>query len=358
MKHLKKWGQLSENLEFKTLYHASPYKFEKFRNSDTFFSEVPKFAIEYAEEKSFDAAMDEEANLYTVKLLDCQIFDINKEEDYAKMHKVLPDKVSYHYNNFGFSASVKKDEIMYNMKGVDMEIPNEEAVNANIGDIIPDPEYNRDSLLVLKKDDKYAYCADYKNYRQNIEEVLSKTYNLFGRTPDKWRKDIFQPVVDYIIGYMKTNDIKDDFDKYKTFNSFFKGDLKPTIKKLYTECEEEYRKVLLEKGYCSKVPISSFEIELHDTWRFYENTTVLGAIKQLGYDGYVAKEKKHFTYNIFHPNRCVEMVSYQFPVGYEFSSMDEYRKYQKIYHELYLQDKKIDRVDAYKAYKASYASSK
>ena len=93
MKHLKYYKTFERILADFTLYHGSPYLFENFKNRTTYFSDNPKFAWEYADEKSFDAAMDAEPIIYKCKL-NGEIFDATIDEHLQKL-----DKVSNNYIN-------------------------------------------------------------------------------------------------------------------------------------------------------------------------------------------------------------------------------------------------------------------
>ena len=52
----------------KIVYHASPYIFQSFKETNTFFSENIKFATEYSESKSIEQGIDYDTNLYICEL--------------------------------------------------------------------------------------------------------------------------------------------------------------------------------------------------------------------------------------------------------------------------------------------------
>ena len=360
MKYIKKFNTflLKENKTDKILYHASPYIFADFKDTDTFFSETKEFAIDYSNQKSFDSGLDNEPNLYTVQL-HCEIFDINNKTDYDKLNHILPEKVSYYYNDFGFSGEVPKEDLLYNMKGFELITPDEKISKLNVGDNFPDPSYEIDKLLIIKKDDNYIYTTNLRHYKDKIESVFRNTYDpsYSSLNGDFKVREIFKPVInltkDYINDIIENDKTKsiygDGIVIYRNIISDSPKIDKSFLKKwndLYKECEEKYRNYLIDKEYYSKFHIKETVVPLHDTWRFYENETIIEAIKKLNYKGYVAKEKNVKTYNIFDPKINVSIIEYEFPEGYKFKSIEEYRDFKRFYEESYKKDK-ISRYDAY-----------
>ena len=355
-KHLKSYlSFIKEAVQSKILYHGSPYRFESFIPKTTFFSDDKQFAIDYSEQKSFEGAMDSEPNLYTVEV-NGNIFDANNPKELNELSKHLPSKISYTYNNFGFSGEVDKKEFLLNLKGYDIIEPIEDINTLEIGDTFPDPNYPVEDFLVVKKDNEHIYTLDQKNLDREIEKVLSK---------DKRIKEIVEP---FAVSNEGRKYVPEHL--YKAYITTFDkgGDWlgKPSKEELErfnnvrTSIKEEVIENRIERKYTKKFVLKPTEIELDDTWRFYENDTVQKAIKKLGYDGYVALESKKKTYAIFDPSKTVEVKSYEFPLGSKFTSLDQRKRYLEFDKKIYdmIKDKEnymkislhMDRFDIYRAF--------
>ena len=355
MKYIKPF-HLFETKTSKILYHGSPYIFKDFKNRETFFSDTPKFAIDYAEQKSFDSELDSEPNLYTVEVF-AKIFDINKEEDYKKIYPLLPEKIEYSYNDFGFTGKAEKEEFLFNMKGFEHIEPEKEAIETPIGGKFPNPEYQAEKYIVLFKDNKYCYVELERTYHDDIYDVLQTSYNRDYLYSYKQKiKEIFNPLIELLKNYLDSA-VGDKYeDSYKKVELYQKITHSPQLvdkkfmdeyNKLFSMCEQEYRKFLVDNDYCRKFILKPKVIELSDTWRFYENETITETIKKLGYCGYVAKEKKVNTYNIFNPNESCRIIKYEFSRGYEFDTFEEYKKFITFANEQY----KKNKYDSYESYK-------
>lgn len=326
--YITSFSKYFENKSELILYHGSPYVFENFKNETTFFSKTEEFARRYADTKSFDYALDREPNIYKVKV-DGNIFDINNPEHEKKLRPLLPEKIKYVYNNFGFDAQEDKEEFILNMKGYYTNKPYKEAVEAEVGDEIPDPTYPVDKFLVVKRDNEYVYTIDKKSFNRKLDipYYLSSS------------KDYQKPIVEFLKKY-----IKDDYDGYAhegiwriyihlfhNGKSYFDID-KPEQKyldefnRLYSKMREDVINEFIKEKYYKRWNIETKVQELSDSWRYYENDTILPTIQKLGFDGYVAKEEKVNTYAIFHPNKTVEILEYDLYYG-SFDSWDEVKSY-------------------------------
>ena len=348
------------------LYHGSPYVFKDFRDSMAFFSKTPKFAVRYSEQKSQDYVLDREANLYEVRVKPgVKIFDINNKEDEQKIRKLLPSEIEFSYNNFGFTAKLDKEEFILNMKGYYTNSPDEEAVGKNVGDTfdvkIAMSQYEK--YKVYDKNDEYIYAFRVESLNRLIREITDHTYS---------KKEPYGDMINFIKSYINDNTdekwISDQIfmiylNLFQTDRNIFGLD-KPNEKyqkefdKLYQELTEKLTEILIKKGYGKKFNITERTDELTDTWRYYENMTILDSIGKLGYDGYVAKEDNILTYAIFDPQNSVDIIEYNIPVWREFKSWDEYLDFIRYDKKLYdiLKDNRdllmvYDRHQLYKNWK-------
>jgi hypothetical protein len=335
--------------EYKTdkyLYHGSPYVFEKFKERHTFFSESKDFSLNYGNTKSFEQGLDNETNIYTVKVK-CDFFNIHDGNDERKLRNALPDKIRYSYNNFGFSTEEEKDEMILNMKGF-MSVPAyKPAIDAKVGDTIPGRDYEKDVYKIFKKDKKYAYAYDVKNFDYDIAPgKIMKSY-----------QDVYKSVKSFINSYIEIHrkEIQgyyNDYVKADIINSFldnnFKMYPKPSEEKvkefnsLYKDMVDTLLGERIKKGYFKKFNIVDIKEKLIDTWRFYENDTVTKAIIELGYGGYISQENKKKTYVVFDPTKDVEIVKYEIPEGREFDSWEDYTQYKEYDKKLYNYIQSVD----------------
>ena len=333
-------GIINEEEKRMILYHGSPYIFQKFKDTTTFFSETEKFAIDYSEQKSLDYALDEEPNIYKVEVL-TNLFDINNPNDYKLLASKLPNEVEYVYNNFGFTAKVDKNEILENLKGFDTIEPYKPAVKAKIGDEIPNPEYTVEKYIIVKKDNDFAYGYSKKSYQRMIDNLTTRIIDLKGGYTQEYKNisEEFQSKVKEIYSkdlnkkFVYDNDISaaiyDSLNNSNYKMTELSDDSLNEINTLYHKAIEDIKSLLPNMEYLKKFVLKKTKIELSDTWRFYENENVSSLIKKLGFGGYVAKERKVKTYAIFHPNRDVRILEYQFPQGISFNSWEDYQKYKQ-----------------------------
>jgi hypothetical protein len=311
MKYIFPFHKFNEAASRRILFHGSSKVFDKFKPM-CFFSEKPQFAIDYADQKSMDYADDSDCYLYTVKLSnECRIFNIHNEEDYKRLEAILPDEISYTYNDFGFSAKEEKAEFMLNLKGFYTNKPEDGIEKVNVGDKIPDPSYNREFLIVYKKDENFVYTYAEKSLQYEIDD-RKRPYT-----------DEYKPLYKFIEAYIKEFEASERYISTDTIKAFeyvlmhgekaYYGTVDPPkekvteFHKLYAEYKKTLINKIIDKGYTDKFNIKTTIDPVGDTWRFYENPTVAKAIEKIGYDGYVAVEKKHNTYLIFRPDIHVEI---------------------------------------------------
>jgi hypothetical protein len=341
MKYLKYYEQLLEKkLSTKRgeiLYHGGLDYFSKFKNSISFFSETYSFAEDYASTKSMDMAADKEPIVYKVKFTG-NIFDINNTKCYQEMKSKLPRKIKYTYNNFGFDEEISKQEMLFHLKGNYIETPLEGINDKKIGDEIKEQiamsQYNY--WIVYKKDDEFVYSYSKEDYNRQISGIFEDGYSSW--THDG--KQIFKPLLEFIRGlnkgkYMGNADIKmyyytlmmPDKHGWWTVERDFSAEEKKEFKKINKECEEKLKEYIIGK-YTKKFLRVTQKGELIDTWRYYENETITDIIQELGYDGYIAKEKKVNTWAIFEPDKTIKIVKFYLPHG-EFDSAEKVKEYNK-----------------------------
>jgi hypothetical protein len=322
----------------KVLYHGSPYIFENFFPKATFFSTNREFAENYSNQKSMDAAMDSQTNIYTVKVLG-DIFDIENEKELDKLYEALPSEIEYTYNNFGFNAKVDKDEFIMNMKGYDIIEPIDGIKDMEIGDTFPDPSYARDTFVIVRKTDKHAIVLNQDNLNREINSKMNEDPRItelvdtFGRRIKGDRYSNTEHYLYFLDSLMRGGNkmgvpSKDEVEEFK---------------KIESEIESSAIDDKLEKKYGKKFVLDSTKIKLDDTWRFYENEIVYESIKKMGYDGYVALENKEKTYCIFDPSKTVEIISYEFPIGHKFESFKDREKYLDFSKEIH---KRVNNIDS------------
>jgi hypothetical protein len=356
----------------KVLYHGSPYRFDEFKNVPTFFSETPNFAVDYANQKSMDQAMDNDANLYTCKVK-TEIFDITNPEYYKYIESKLPEKIKVYLTNFPIDTEIEKADLLEYLTGYAVDEPLEQFVNADIGDKIPDPSYKYENFIVVKKDEDYVYTISEKSYNDILRKAFTEDTSLRFYSDRKYTK-VFEPLRDFlkeyinkVIGkntrYFGENELKsyamvfNDPDKHTWLQ--IETPSEESIKRfndLYEQGKKELIDVFIEEEYYKKWNINPERRKLKDTWRYYENETVQTILMNSGFGGYIALENNEKTYLIFEPAKTVEIIKYQFG-GYEFDGVEDYNNYIKYYNELYkLGKEKGIRVSyPYKYYKQNFS---
>ncbi len=282
------------------LYHGSLSDFNEFKNTTTFFSDEKKFALDYANRKSFESGLDSSPILYTCKVRG-DIFDINDKSDYDKLYNNLSDE-NYIYNLFGMkSRSIDKDEFILNLKGF-QTIP-AFGLDLNIGDTFPNPTYKPEIYKVAETDDDYIYAYLTKDYNYEYNKLVLKDKDLHNFIVQfmKSRKDAYYndfAILSYIEMFenggksnYRQEPTKEEMDEFNRLYSLFEVTLNEHMKKYY-------------RKFTRKDKI----VKLSDSWMYYENNNVDDILKKLGYCGYVATEKGFKTYAIFNPNKSVEII--------------------------------------------------
>ena len=308
MKYLK----IFEKFTSMILYHGAPFEFKKFKDQITFFSTSARFAEDYAVQKSQENQMDADIHLYKVEF-NGDIFNINDEEDFNKLKEVLPDSKIRVHSYFGMGQDLDKDEILLNMKGFYSFKPIEAMKDKNIEEEF---YWNGENYYVLDKTKEKILITPSRHIRYDMENAASaelkygdenKNRHLF----DNWRKyikDIAEKCTGKSISdlnarkfwYWNTQMDKKFVHLNLTDEEIQEGE------RLYNDAKNKIIELNKEHGeWYSLIPCIE---ELGDTWVYFENETVAQSIKNLGYDGYVAREKEKLTYAIFEPNKTTKII--------------------------------------------------
>jgi predicted DNA-binding protein len=214
------------------------------------------------------------------------------------------------------------------MSGYYIKEPVDEIKNVRIGDMF-DLKINfsqSNTYKVLDIDDEYVYTFNYTNFENEIDSLMR--FKKSGYFVDSPMKKHIDELENFLIAYIKehTNNrrVSDELkslyatqfinggkdNSYGTeeisdsdinqFNDLYNKFIDDCIQ--YNKDENEY---FVEKY--NKIPQ---KLELANTWTYYENKTVITAITDMGYGGYVAKENSENTYNIFNPKKSVKILSH------------------------------------------------
>lgn len=347
MRYLKQYKTFEKHEDGLTLYHGGLEggydeetdknqfnKFDKFRNNIAYFSDNPKFAIDYADTKSSDMGLDASIWLYTCKFSG-NLFRYNSKEDMDKLIPLIPEKVNVRHGTAWFlDHDFDKEYMIKILQGINVIEPVDYIAKAKIDDLVPDPTYKSDKMLVINKDSDYVYTImlkEYEDFLWSSAYGYNKHWSRYARYKDlfyEWRKAI----VDW---YNKQTESKYEVPNYSSFDNFYhtysyskKGytidyvngrsnkELKASeediknIDNIWIKCVENFDKAIrTDKDiFIKKWNINTIEEPATDFWNYYENETIMELIKKLGYDGYMAMEKKHRTYAIFEPHKTIEII--------------------------------------------------
>ena len=332
-KTLKESNLISEIEMKKILYHGTPYEFKQFKPRTTYFSEIPKFAVEYASTKAQDAAMDNDISLVTCELIG-NVFDPNNADDFSKLESRLPDKVKVSHGTMWFlSHDFTKEEMVKRLRGVATVEPVDYIAAAHVGDKVVDPNYNLEKFIVVGKDNDFVYTIPEKLYERYFHASMMGYDEHFSHLVRS--KEVFQDWRDAIVNLynekMGSNhkDIKSMFPKF--YQTYFYAtrpspaninSVNPYTDKVFEVTPEEKSKIdrmydvdskKLEAVLKSELnkdswPIRPIEEPIESTWTYFENEVVANIIKELGYDGYVATEDGHKTYAVYNPQKSVRIL--------------------------------------------------
>ena len=351
MKYLKQF-KIFENFVDKTLYHGGLEgfydedtnknmfnKFKQFKKGTAYFSDNPRFAVDYADRKTSEGGYDADIYLYTCKFKG-NLFEYSNPDDMNKLIPLIPDEVEISHGVMWFMiAKIPKDEMIKALQAIDVVKPRKEFAEANIGDKVPNPTYKSELFMVVDKDENYVYTIDERNYNYYLNSS-KKGYDKHFREHtkyrdifEKWRNaivdvynentgskkryqdspygddessDFYRVMVTY--NYAKNNLKSIDYASYKNQYFILKQEQVDYIEGLYKEALEKFNEVAKKELHRMKWNIKTEERPMSDNWTYYECGVIEDAIKELGYDGYVALEEKHKTYAIYEPDKTVEIM--------------------------------------------------
>lgn len=300
-------------------------KFKKFKPKTAYFSDNPKFAIDYADMKSFDRGLDADRILYTCKFKG-NLFDASNSQDLKKLDEKLPNKIKIKHPVAWFlDAYINKEDLLRGLKGFVTIYPEEKYIKANIGDII---SRNTGKNYVLNKDKQFIYIIDEYNL-SNFIDASSKGYveggityyDTFKDIFENWRKEVLRICnVDkesekkWFYSMLTHLMKKDKIDKYDKISLNITEEQFEYLKKIWSNNVEQLKKDILNTNYINKVSIIPYEKSIKETkygnFNLYEDEEGLihKAIEELGFDGYIAYEGGNNTYAIFHPDKTIEII--------------------------------------------------
>lgn len=303
-KYFKKWfgnsKVIDENGKPLVVYHGSLWKFDTFGKSDEFdFSFSPKFAYEYAAQKSFEQALDLSPVLYSVYLKAENPFDFRDEKSVNELLKKIGDKEINFWGN-KYSHEQFKDLIM----GLSYEntVKNQEVFDkAEVG--MAYSRYNEDV------EEKMSSVADakivYKNkdYFVALDEIDEPRRSPFSSEPVGRvdRDDVYKQVEKLA----KDIDFADEYIKKITLNT----NLVKTTYEVGKGYVDEYTPyeltVRLRKVDSPKIAKKGAG---YDNWSFFETTKIgdtyfLDFLKENGYDSYYKQEKEQLNISVFNPEQ-------------------------------------------------------
>jgi len=303
-----------------TMYHGTPYTFERFEDETTYFSDTIGFACDYAREKSQDRKMDAD-----ITVIECEfggrLFDINYASCERLLRDVLPEKIyvgsSMFYGMFG--KDYPKDVVIERMKGRETVEPLEVFLKAKVGDTIPKPEYSYENLMVLKKTSDYIVLFDEPIFKQIVDAISRTDTRWGGSSEQEYRKEWGRAGKEYLdyIGEIEERERKKLKEKTSSpwvylpmYPDFLTPEEQQKATMLKKDIETKLKVEILKRGssHLKKIPLKVYSEELRDTWRYFENDEVLTSIKKIGFDGYVAKERGENTYAVFSPSKTITIV--------------------------------------------------
>lgn len=303
-KYFKKWfgnsKVVDKNGKPLVVYHGSLWKFDTFGKSDEFdFSFSPKFAYEYAAQKSFEQALDLSPVLYSVYLKAENPFDFRDEKSVNELLKKIGDKEISFWGD-KYSHEQFKDLIM----GLSYEntVKNQEVFDkAEVG--MAYSRYNEDV------EEKMSSVADakivYKNkdYFVALDEIDEPRRSPFSSEPAGRvdRDDVYKQVEKLA----KDIDFADEYIKKITLNT----NLVKTTYEVGKGYVDEYTPyeltVRLRKVDNPKIAKKGTG---YDNWSFFEaakigDTYFLDFLKENGYDSYYKQEKEQLNISVFNPEQ-------------------------------------------------------
>lgn len=343
MKHIKLFENflLKEKKEELILYHGGLdgdpelnfVEFNKFHDKTSYFTDNPNFAYWYANQKAMDNGSDSDIIMYKCKFKG-NLFDAKNKEDMDKLIPLIPEETEVHHGTAWFmSRMVPKKEMIKILQGVQTIQPYEGIENPEIGKKIPNPEYNRENLIIVDFDEDWIYLISENDYNTYLEDskLGYGVRNKFG--------EVFEPYREAIINWYKKVTNSTEVPRFSKFGDYLstieyaargysinyvepyakgKQDFKLeesdklAIKEIYNKCVEKFKEKAYKEMPRKKWTRKEIEVEHIDFWNYYETEGIEDNIKKLGYDGYMAKEtfqgKTYNSYAIYDPSKTIEII--------------------------------------------------
>lgn len=303
-KYFKKWfgdsKVVDENGKPLVVYHGSLWKFDTFGKSEEFdFSFSPKFAHEYAAQKSFEQALDLSPVLYSVYLKAENPFDFRDENSVNELLKKIGNKEINFWGN-KYTHEQFKDLIM----GLSYENTvrtQKDFDKAEVGMAYSRYNENVEEKMSSVADARIVYKN--KNYFVALDEIDEPRRSPFSSEPAGRvdRDDVYKQVEKLA----KKVDFADEYIKKITINT----NLVKTTYELGKGYVDEYTPyeltVRLRKVDNPKIAKKGAG---YDNWSFFESTKIgdtyfLDFLKENGYDSYYKQEKEQLNISVFKPEQ-------------------------------------------------------
>jgi len=189
-----------------TLYHGTPFKkFHTFKGEMFFFSTSEKFAEEYAQDKSFDNAMDADISVYEVYLKGEKLFDTRNTDLVASLvDKIDVENMTLGFNNKKYTRKQWVDAILGNV--VDDPMWKKEQIDkAKFGEVIGEDKYgyNNDRFIGIDSDNNVVhvrgYHADHLKYltESQIEDLLKGKKAKVRLVKGRWDAESYKEAFGY-----------------------------------------------------------------------------------------------------------------------------------------------------------------
>ena len=298
-KYFKKWfgdsKVVDENGKPLVVYHGSLWKFDTFGKSDEFdFSFSPKFAHEYAAQKSFEQALDLSPVLYSVYLKAENPFDFRDEKSVNELFAKIGDKEISFFGNV-YTKEQFKDYLM----GLSYEhtVPKADFEKAQIGMAYSRWNENVEETMSSVADAKIVYKN--KDYFVALDEIDEPRRSPFSSEPAGRvdRDDVYKQVEKLA----KDIDFADEYIKKITLNTNLVKTTYEVGKGYVNEYTPYELTVRLRKVDNPKIAKKGSG---YDNWSFMESSKVgdtyfLDFLKENGYDGYYKQEKEQLNISVF-----------------------------------------------------------
>jgi hypothetical protein len=230
--------------------------------------------------------------------------------DRQKLYDALPQKYKTNYGWWDYD--IDKDSAIDQMRGRGDAHTYDEAAKKEVGETFAKDAPN-DLYMIVKKTPDKIYAIQPDVFSTMLNEVLFKfDYHERSRVYSSIRK---HPIAERFIPFREEiKKIGNDVYVWRGWLSMmYDKSLDADKKRIYEEAKKLMMDSLAEYPETS-LNVYSFNIKPHkvalkNTWDLFENETVYETLKKLGYDGYVAMERKYKTYAIFDPQKTITILN-------------------------------------------------